>query len=408
MNGYADQSHNRDVATSRALAGTLAALIIWMLPLCAWAQEEPAEPPFVPEEETGIVPQPLPEESAEPAPAEGAGIEQVVEEPVSEQPSADQSLSRRRKATDPCQVRAPRDEEPIDQFRREIFETVCETAARFDAFFGNQRFDEEARRTHGRAGLRVIWDEHDEFEVDGTLKVRVDFPNLDQRLNAFLGREDRDDFLAGAENDLSFLPTFFEREGGQEWLLGLGYRPVGTDRSSLDFDVGVEADFPLDPFVRGRYRYYWLLTDENLLRARQTVYWTNQKNWGSGTRLDFERPISDRTLGRWTGEVVFDGETEGGDWNSGVTIFHGFSPYRAVSWFVGVDGETGHEVPIRDYGTRFTYRQRMLREWFFGEVITGVTWPRDTLEEQREMSFHIGFGFEIQFSGEAFGLGQNP
>lgn len=311
-----------------------------------------------------------------------------------------------RAPANPCEVRRFGREARLDKYRREIFETVCETAARFDGFFGSRRFDEEARRTHGRAGLRLLWDEHDGLDLDGTLKVNVDFPNLDHRVNLFLGRDQRDAVVTGTENDLDFLPTFFEREGGQEWLVGLGYRPVSSDRSSLDFDVGIEIDTPVDPWVQSRYRHYWLLGDDNLLRARQTVYYTREKKLGFGTRLDFERPFGSRTLARWTGNVHFDDETEGGDWDTGVTLYHGFSPDRAVSWFVGVNGESGREVPIQDYGTRFVYRQRMLREWFFGEVITGVTWPRDNLQEQRELAYHIGFGFEIQFSGEDLGIGR--
>ena len=350
------------------------------------AQEPPpVEPSEVP------VDQPPPP----PNPAAVDGEPLIKEEPA----SPDQ-----KKPPNPCAVRAVPGEELLDQYRREIFETVCETAARFDGFFGNRRFDEEARRTSGRAGLRVLWDERDGVELDGTLKVKVDFPNLDHRVNAFLGREDRDNFVTGSDNDLDFLPTFFEREGDEEWLLGLGWRPVRGAESSLDVDGGVEFGSPVDPFVRARYRYSRVVGGENMLRARQTVYWTNEKELGSSTRVDLERPFGTRTLARWTGNVTFDELTEGADWNSGVTLYHGFTPHRALAWYVGANGETGREVPLEDYGTRFTYRQRMLREWFFGEVITGVTWPRETLAEQRELAFHIGFGFEIQFSGKDLGL----
>jgi hypothetical protein len=343
---------------------------------------------------------------AEPEPGDPEAVEvetgptewQVIEEapPLTEvvEPPA------RPRAQNPCEVRSPRDEARLDQFRREIFETVCEAAAGFDGFFGSQRFDEEARRTHGRAGAQIVWDEHDGFELDGRLRVNVDFPNLDHRVNAFLGREDRDDFITGDEGNLDFLPTFFEREGGEEWLLGLGYRPVSNDRSTLDFDVGVDVDSSIDPFLRSRYRRYWLVGDDNLLRARQTVYWSDRKGVGSATRVDYERPLGWKTLGRVSGNLVFDDETQGADWNSGITLYRGFTPNSAVAWYVGINGETGKEVPIESYGTRITYRQRMLREWFFGEILTGVTWPRDNLQQTRERAYHFGVGFEIQFSGE--------
>jgi hypothetical protein len=352
-----------------------------------------AEEPVQAEELQPAETEPI-EEQAETEPVEEA-------DPPEEEPDAEseETVTRRPPVSDdPCEVRRAGEEERLDRFRREVYESVCEAAQWFDGFFGSRRFDEEARQTHGRIGLQVVWDEYDGFDLDGRLKVRVDFPNLDRRVNAFLGREDEQAFLTGSEERLDFLPTFFQREGGEEWLLGLGYRPVGNDRSALDFDGGIHVATPVDPFVRARYRYVWLIGDDNLLRARQTVYWTNQRDVGSGTRVDFERPVGTRSLVRWSGNMVFDGQTRGADWDSGVTFFHGFSDDQAISFFAGIDGETDRAVPIENYGTRITYRQRMLREWFFGELITGVTWPRQHLHEQRELSWHFGFGAEIYFS----------
>jgi hypothetical protein len=356
---------------------------------------------------TVVAEEPVQAEELQPAeteplvePAEMEPVEET-DPPREEEPDAEseETVTRRLPVSDdPCEVRAAGDEERLDRFRREVYESVCEAAQWFDGFFGSRRFDEEARQTHGRLGVQVVWDEYDGFDLDGRLKVRVDFPNLDRRVNAFLGREDEQAFLTGSEERLDFLPTFFQREGGEEWLLGLGYRPVGNDRSALDFDGGIHIATPVDPFVRARYRYVWLIGDDNLLRARQTVYWTNQRDVGSGTRVDFERPVGTRSLVRWSGNMVFDGQTRGADWDSGVTLFHGFSDDRAISFFAGIDGETDRAVPIENYGTRITYRQRMLREWFFGELITGVTWPRQHLHEQRERSWHFGFGAEIYFS----------
>lgn len=349
------------------------------------------------------------QEPEEPSPpAQQVPVPEEPDKAESEDPAtslADPAI--RKQPHDPCAVTPAGDEPRLDKWRREIFERVCGSAARFDALFGSRRFDEEALRTHGRAGVRVLWDEHDGVDLDGTLKVKVNFPNLDHRVGAFLGREEQDDYLRGTEADLDFLPAFFGREGTEEWLLGLGYRPVSSARSSLDFDAGVDVDSTLDPFVRSRYRRFWLVGDGHLLRARQTVYWTDQKGVGSGTRIDFERAFGSRTLARWSGNLVIDDETEGEGWNTGVTVYHGFSPDKAVSWFVGIEGETEKEVPIEVYGTRFTYRQRMLRDWLFGEVVSGVTWPRDNLQEQRELAFHVGVGFEIQFSGEDLGIGRS-
>lgn len=307
---------------------------------------------------------------------------------------------------DICEVSAPADEPRLDQLRREMFETVCESARWFDGFFGSRRYDEEARKTHGRAQLRLVYDEHDELEVDGRFRARYELPNLDNRVNAFLGREDEEEFVSGVDEGFDFLPDFFRQEGREEWILGLGYRPVSGDRRQTDFDVGVEVRTPLEPFVRGRYRQYWLIGDRNLLRFQESLYWTNVRGFGGTTNLDFERPIGERFLIRWGNRGTLDEESEGLDWYTGATLYRGFGPDQALALSLGWEGETDDEVPLHEYGARLTYRRRMLREWFFGELIGGVSWPRDVPMEPRETSWHFGFGFEIQFSGEDLGVGE--
>jgi hypothetical protein len=311
----------------------------------------------------------------------------------------------RAEAADICGVGAPEDEPRLDQLRREMFETVCESASWFDGFFGSRRFDEEARRTHGRAALRLVWDEHDELEVDGTFRARFDLPNLDERLNAFLGHDDEREFIRGAEEGFD-LPEFFRREARQEWILGLGYSPVSNARRKTDFDAGVEVRTPVEPFVRGRYREYWLVGDRNLVRVGETVYWRNQRGFGTTTHFDVERPVGRQALVRWGNRGTFDEATEGLDWYSGVTLFQGLAPHHALAFTVGADGETDDEVPVGEVGGRVTYRRRMLRDWFFGELLGGVSWQRDSLAEDREMAWHVGFGFEIQFSGQDLGVGR--
>lgn len=362
----------------------------------------------------GLLPAPtVAQEPIETGPSEDDGSEVVLSStsdpdppPAGEAPEAEASAET--PATNPCEINSQSDEPWLDQMRREVFETICDSARWFDGFFGDRRFDEEARRTHGRALLRFVYDEYDDVEVDARLRVRVDLPNLDDRVNAFFGREDETAFVTSNDDDIGLLPDFFRSEGDEEWLIGLGYRPVGNSRRRTDFDVGVDIDTPIEPFVRGRYRQYWLVGDRNLLRLQETLYWRNQHGFGTSTRLDLERPLGRRFLGRWANRVTYDEATEGIDWGTGITLYQAIGPDQALALFLGADGETDKEVPVEEYGTRLTYRRRMLREWFFGELIGGVTWPRQHLEETREASWHFGFGFEIQFSGSDLGVGTGP
>jgi hypothetical protein len=311
-----------------------------------------------------------------------------------------------RTRTGPCTVKRSPDETVLDRARRDIFEAICWSAADFDRLFGDRPFDEQARRTNGRAGVRVLWDERDGVEADGKLNANVEFPNLDNRVNGFLGRTAVEDFVLGREAPLESVPSFFESQGDEEWLAGFGYRPVSGDRNKVQLDAGVEAGTPLEPFARARYRHHGMLGG-NLFRFRQSVYWTRERELGASANADLERPLGEKTLGRWTVNGVIDGQTAGTEWESGVTVFHGLPLHRAIAWYAGVKGKTEGEATLQDVGTRITYRRRMLRDWFFGEFIAGVTWSRDNLTERWRTAARIGFGFEMQFSGEDLGAGQH-
>jgi hypothetical protein len=39
----------------------------------------------------------------------------------------------------------------------------------------------------------------------------------------------------------------------------------------------------------------------------------------------------------------------------------------------------------------------VFRSWLFIELLTSVTWPRETLDEEREINPGIGVGFEMFF-----------
>ena len=298
----------------------------------------------------------------------------------------------------PCRVPSAPDDEWLDKLRRGVFETVCGSARWFDQFFGDQRFDVEARNTRGHLRLLTVYDELEGFDAKVRLRAHVNLPNLDRRVNAFLGREDEDEYLRGDDHTFAeFLPDFFRDADDQDWLLGLGYSPVGSARQKFDLDAGVKVRFPLEPFVRGRYRRHWVLGEQHLVRFRETVYWRNQRGLGTSAGVDVERVVGENKLLRWEGHGTMDESTAGMEWRTGVILFQGLGNDRALAYRFAWDGETDHQVPVRSYGPQVTYRQQMFREWFFGEIVAGVTWPKEEIGQERDASFNVGFGAEIRF-----------
>lgn len=98
----------------------------------------------------------------------------------------------------------------------------------------------------------------------------------------------------------------------------------------------------------------------------------------------------------WT-SLVEDEVSEGVDWVQQFTAYHSVSKRSAFSYSVFALGETDADVPLRDYGAEVRYRRRILREWFFIQLSTSLSFPREFIEESRESNIGVGIEFEMQF-----------
>ena len=300
-------------------------------------------------------------------------------------------------AADPCASEYLEGRSWLDWLNRGLHRTACETALWFDHLFGDYRLDEELDATHGRALVGVVWDEHYGLEEDLSFRARLHFPNMERRLNAFVGRDDREDILEDAQRrGATSLPQMFDPDD-DEWLVGLGYRPVSGGSGDLDFDLGMNFDFPIEPFVRARYKHRKFLSDTDLVRFRHTVFWERVDGWGASTRMDYEHAFPGGSMMRWRGAGKYSDITRGADWYSELSYYHRIGRRRALAHQIGANGETGAPVRIENYFVRLIYRQQILREWFFLEIGPGLAWRREYVGQPRDSVPILRFGVEMLF-----------
>ncbi len=298
---------------------------------------------------------------------------------------------------DPCASEYLQGRSWIDWLNRGLHRTACETALWFDHLFGDYRLDDELEATHGRALLGLTWDEHHGFEEDLRFRARLDFPNMERRLNAFVGRDDRDDILEDTERLRSnALPELFA-PSDDEWLVGLGYRPISGRNGGLDFDLGMNFKFPLEPWVRARYRHRSLLGEADLMRFRYTLFWERDDGWGLTARIDWEHAFGARSMLRWRGAGRFSDVTHGTEWFTELSYYHRLGRRRALSPQFGADGETAAQVRIENYFVRVVYRQQILREWLFLEIGPGMVWRREHVGQPRDSVPTLRIGTEMLF-----------
>ncbi len=287
----------------------------------------------------------------------------------------------------------------LDRSQKQVYETVCGTVAWFDGFFGDRRYDAASANTFGRVGLSGFWDERDGFDPKLRFRAKYALPALRDRANIIVGRGDEKDFIEERETPSDSIPSNFNRVEDDSFLIGLGYQRDTGLRRGLDFSAGIKVRAPPEPYLKARYRRAWELSNSTLLHLRPVVYWKSEEGVGATLATDIDQLLSDRMMLRWSnsGNISQDNEVEGVAWVSYLSLYSALANRRALSYHTFIKGETGADVGLQNYGVEVRYRQRVLRDWLFFEVVNSVTWPRFTLDERREMNLGIGAGFEMYF-----------
>jgi hypothetical protein len=300
-------------------------------------------------------------------------------------------------ADEQCSVGDLADPAWVDRMRLRLSRAACASSAWFDGFFGTERRYEDYRATYGSVSLGTLWDERDGFDPRLRFRIRMQLPQADARLNAFIGRVNREEFVTGREEQFDALPSRFGQEDDDELLLGLGWSSPARRGSWFDTDVGVKIALPLDPYVRGSWKLVHEFSNSTLLRVRESAFWRNTEGFGVTSRADVDYVFNPGWLMRWSGVGTLSEQSQGVDWYTTVTLFQSVDEIRALAYQASYSGETDREVPIKDWGLQVIYRQRISREWLFVELRSSVTWPKDEPQESREPNWGVGIAVEMLF-----------
>jgi len=296
-----------------------------------------------------------------------------------------------------CRERSAEERDLLDESRRVLAETFCGATLWFDGLFGGTPDVENAREVSGRVELSTLYTEEDGAQPKARLRLKYDLPNLKKRFNVFLGRDDSDNFVQGREESLAVRSSVFSVDDEDRWLAGLGYSPPGRYKDRFDVRVGARLSTASEVFVQGRFRRNVFLGERSVWRLRETAFYENRDGFGSTTSADFDHVLGKKLLFHWGTVGTISEATDGADWRSATVLYQNLGASSAMAYEVFVRGSTGRDVKLREYGATTTYRRPFHRQWLFGELIAGYTWPRKELDEPREGSALVGFGVEMLF-----------
>jgi len=374
-------------------------IVVWglLLPMFASAQEPaiPAAPPEPKVNEPGTADTTPPDPTIIVAPSR---IDPLSDDPGQANYDPNKSTGPQEFAYDvPDPVVVPF----IDRAHVKVWNTVWRSSMRTDQWFGSTADETIYQRASGSIAPALLWDKFDGLTPRLRFDADMPLPHLNARLHAFIGRVNRDEFVTERSPQSGAFASQYGPLEDDETLFGIRYREP-KQGGHFTGDAGIRLRSPIDPFVKGSYRFMRGSSENTLYSFRETAFWQNSEGFGFTSRVDVERIFKDTWMLRWTGSGTISQETEGVRGYTALTMMRGLPLRRAIAAEVFTTGEFDAPVPTENYGVKFAYRRSVARDWLVMETRVSCTFPREELTQQRITNWGVGIGFEMFFGTGEF------
>jgi hypothetical protein len=289
----------------------------------------------------------------------------------------------------------------IDRFRDSVHRLSWRTARTIDGWAGEPYPQDVYEEASGRLAVGLLWDEWDGWEPKVRFRVDLPTPQVNERVNLFIGRFDRDDFVTDRREGDDVFP--FRRAGGQEdeTLAGFLYRRPGSGGGDFSASAGLRfKSGNLDPYVKASYQHRWKLNESAAFTVRETVFYQASEKFGLTSRAEYEQIWSDRFMVRWGGTFVVSEAHDGVRFNSQLTAIRALGRMRSITLQFEIEGDTDLEVPVQEFGVKCVYRKSVFRPWLALEILAGLSWPREYAHQARKPSWGLGIAWEMTFGSE--------
>lgn len=289
----------------------------------------------------------------------------------------------------------------IDRAHDGMFNAVWRSAMRMDQWFGSKESEAAYLRTSGSLAPALLYDDFDGLQTRLRFQVDVPLPQLNERFHAFIGRVNRDEYVTERSPGSGAFARQYGPTEDDQTLFGIRYRDP-RDGGHWDADAGLRLQSPLDPFVKGSFRFMKGSSEATLLSFRETLFWQNTEKFGLTSRIDVERILRDVWLFRGTISATLSERSEGVKGYTSLTMMRGFPNRRAVAAELFTSGEMDAAVPLGDYGLKLAYRRSVARDWLVLESRLSLTFPKDEPWQVREATWGVGVGLEMFFGTDEF------
>lgn len=249
----------------------------------------------------------------------------------------------------------------VDAVHRGISGGIEATAKRIDSFFGEERFFTDVTETYVQLGGKGSWEDDEDTTVESKVRVKLDLPGTRQRLRLLVQSAATGDEGNGDSSSLR------ESLEDNDYFVSLETTVAEDANWNISPALGVKASSSPDMFVRLRAVRFKSL-GKWLMRFSASAAEFVDDGTVAGSRLDFDRQLSEKLLFRSSSEVLYRDEKDRTEAGHGFTFFHRLNSRHALAYEAFVQGDNDPNWDVENYGLQVRLRSRVYRKWLFVEL----------------------------------------
>lgn len=273
----------------------------------------------------------------------------------------------------------------LDQGQSIASNSVNNFAKTVDRFFGEPRSDLEAAYSSFRISTEYLWHERNNSDISIHLRGKIHLPLANERLSLLFSEDE------GEGTDF-YDQLNIENPNQESINANLQFNILDKVRNRLDFRLGLRSSLRAKASIR--YRYELPSGNDMQHRFANTLYFIDGDGFGSLSRYEIDKALSNTTLIRWGTDFRVEENVSGARWGSQLSYSRQVSDQTALLYYLGVNGITRPGF-ITDYGLGFRFRKNIGRPWLFAELEPGHSWSKLTEHSSRQRNFYLYLRLEV-------------
>lgn len=238
---------------------------------------------------------------------------------------------------------------------------ATQTAQWLDGLFGQEHNETE---DSAKSRIRIIndfsWLESSGLSANMRIRASLKLPNAKRRFHLVIS--DEEDTLNPERKTPVKDDETYKTSAAIRWI------PNIASHIRYNFDLGAHAT---DVFARFRAQRVWRVSDESLLRFRQSLRYGLKTETKSVSELETERLLTDATVLRLAAALQYwqnEPDPVGLRWSQSNSILYRISRNRSIAYGYTVDGVQQPNWQVSNDRVFFLYRQSIWRSWLYYEL----------------------------------------